>query len=82
MYWDASARRVRAINGSGKSPAALNIAAVRSAGIKGMKIPNESVHGYTVSGAAAAWCDMIREWGSGNVDLAEVLQVGSNIRES
>jgi gamma-glutamyltranspeptidase/glutathione hydrolase len=66
---------VCALNGSGRSPKALTLTKAREMGISGLKIPNDNVNGATVPGAAAAWVDLQREWGSGELSLAAILEV-------
>lgn len=77
LYYEAEARKVHALNGSGRSAAQatlddicrdLNIAE-RDSG----SIPNTSIHSVTVPGAAAAWLDIVEKYGSGKVTVSQVL---------
>ena len=86
LYWDAKEKAVKALNGSGRSPAALTVEAVREAmGVDpqlhdgGMEyegtagVPDtKSIHCVTVPGSCAGWCDAIECWGSKS--MADVLQ--------
>lgn len=47
--------KVRALNGSGRAPAAATIEALAQAGIRD-QIPHESAHAVTIPGAISAWC--------------------------
>lgn len=77
LFFEASTRTVRALNGSGRSPANANLHNVcrdlnitdRNSG----SIPNTSIHSVTVPGAAAAWLDIIDKYGSGRVTASQVL---------
>lgn len=79
LFYDAATRRVRALNGSGRSPAALTPDLVREKlGITGdendqAKIPMDSPLSVTVPGAAAGWVDTVTRFGSGRVSLEQVL---------
>ncbi|WP_226627295.1 gamma-glutamyltransferase family protein [Alloyangia pacifica] len=46
---------VKALNGSGRAPAAASIAALKEAGLTG-EIPQTSPHAVTIPGAISAWC--------------------------
>ncbi|KAJ2160868.1 hypothetical protein GGF46_001925 [Coemansia sp. RSA 552] len=73
LFYDARTKRVEGLNGSGRAPAALTIDRLANEfGIDG-KIPDHSVHGVTVPGAAAGWVDTVEWFGSGRVSLADVL---------
>lgn len=77
LFYEARSKKVHALNGSGRSAAKstlddicrdLNITN-RDAG----SIPNTSIYSVTVPGAAAAWLDIIEQYGSGNVTVSQVL---------
>jgi hypothetical protein len=55
----------------------LTLAKARELGIEGLKIPNDNVNGATVPGAAAAWVDLHKAWGSGKLNLSEILEVST-----
>jgi gamma-glutamyltranspeptidase/glutathione hydrolase len=65
---------VRAINGSGKSPAALSLEYLRSIGIKGREIPLTDMNSVTVPGAASGWLKTVEEFGSGKLSMAQILE--------
>ena len=78
LYYDAQLRTVRALNGSGRSPAALTLEAGRAAaGPAASSLPLTHVHAVTVPGAAAAWCDALEEWGT--LPLAQVLSPATRL---
>jgi gamma-glutamyltranspeptidase / glutathione hydrolase len=55
--------KVKALNGSGRSPAAASIAAFTQLGLAG-DIPLTSAHAVTVPGAISAWCRLHADHGS------------------
>ena len=70
LFYDAAARRVSALNGSGRAPAALTLERLKSEGIEHEMPP---LHPYTVTvpGACAGWCDMVA--GHGQLGMDAVL---------
>ncbi|WP_374292451.1 gamma-glutamyltransferase family protein [Paenirhodobacter enshiensis] len=54
---------VRALNGSGRAPAAASVAALKEAGLEGA-IPLRSPHAITVPGAVSAWVRLVDDHGS------------------
>ena len=79
LFYDAKTKTVKGVNGSGRAPAALSAKKVKELlGKEGEglnKIPYTSVHAVTVPGSAGAWCDMVDKWGSGKIDMGEILAV-------
>ncbi|CAL1695321.1 unnamed protein product [Somion occarium] len=73
LFYDAKAKTVKALNGSGHSPSKLTIDYVRSIGVEGNSIPLTNLNSVTVPGAAAAWVDTVEKFGNGNVTIADVL---------
>jgi gamma-glutamyltranspeptidase/glutathione hydrolase len=72
---------VRAINGSGKSPAALSLEYLRSIGIKGREIPLTDMNSVTVPGAASGWLKTVEEFGSGKLSMAQILEPAIRMAE-
>ncbi|GGD31622.1 gamma-glutamyltransferase family protein [Aureimonas glaciei] len=54
---------VKALNGSGRAPAAATVAALKAAGLTD-EIPQTSAHAVTVPGAISAWCLLHADHGS------------------
>lgn len=52
------------------------------ANISGQALPSDSVHAVTVPGAAAAWVDTVKEFGSGKLDLATILLPAIDLAEN
>lgn len=73
LYYDAAAApamRVTALNGSGRAPQGLTLAALQRAGVDVIAL--DSPHSVTVPGTVAAWADLLARHGS--LPLADVLQ--------
>lgn len=75
LYYDAATGRVSALNGSGRAPAALDLEAVRRAGLftapdQPMTRPYHALT-ITVPGAVAGWCDLLAR--HGRMTLRDVL---------
>ncbi|KAI0800964.1 gamma-glutamyltranspeptidase [Fomes fomentarius] len=81
LFYDAKTRTVKALNGSGRSPAKLTIDHVRSQGVTGNSIPVTNINSVTVPGCAAAWVDTVEHLGSGKVSLADVLEPAIRLAE-
>ncbi|TWU71355.1 hypothetical protein ED733_000165 [Metarhizium rileyi] len=78
LFWDASAKKVKAMNGSGRAGAKSTLEAVRKRlNIPSSKqdacIPITSALAVTVPGAAAGWVDAMQRFGSGKVDMKRIL---------
>lgn len=69
LFYDAKTRKVTALNGSGRAPAALNAADLRAQGLT--EIDAHSPHAITVPGAVAGWHDLLDRHGT--MSLAHVL---------
>jgi gamma-glutamyltranspeptidase/glutathione hydrolase len=69
LYYDADARSITALNGSGRAPQALTPEMLRAQGH--VVIPERSVHAITVPGAVAGWEDLLKRHGS--MPLRDVL---------
>lgn len=70
LYWDAHAKQVTALNGSGRAAAAASIAEVRRLGYG--RMPTFTGHAVSVPGAVAGWSDLLAR--HGRMALADVLQ--------
>ena len=70
LYYDASTKRVSALNGSGRAPRALNLEDMRAAGHTTM--PLRHACAVTVPGAVRGWADLLER--HGRLSLADVLQ--------
>jgi gamma-glutamyltranspeptidase / glutathione hydrolase len=89
LYFDATTKKVSAMNGSGRSPAKLTIDYMRSRNVTGHSIPVTDLNSVTVpggyagmptysrlmflSGCAAAWVDTVEKFGSGKLSVGEIL---------
>ena len=74
LVYDPATRAVSALNGCGRSPAALSLAAARArAGEGAQALPSLDPLTATVPGAAAGWSDALARWGSGRLSMAQVL---------
>jgi gamma-glutamyltranspeptidase/glutathione hydrolase len=71
LYYEASQKRVLALNGSGRAPAALDLERIFKDGLRN-GLPDHHPHTVTVPGAPAAWCDVQQAFG--RLQLAEVLE--------
>ena len=70
LYYSAEAKRVTALNGSGRAPAALTLERLRKEGFS-TDLPPFHAHTVTVPGACAGWFDLIEKHGS--LSMAEIL---------
>ncbi len=78
LFFEASSRRVRAVNGSGRAPRALSVEALAEIGVR-ERIPRRGVHSVTVPGAAAGWADTVER--HGRLSLAQVLAPAIRLAE-
>ncbi|KAG8747436.1 hypothetical protein FRC10_001107 [Ceratobasidium sp. 414] len=81
LYYDASKKTVRALNGSGRSPKALSIEVARKNGATGRQLLETDLNSVTVPGAAAAWVDTVEKFGSGKVSLGDVMAPAIRLAE-
>ncbi|NOX61300.1 MAG: gamma-glutamyltransferase family protein [Chloroflexi bacterium] len=70
LYWDANARTMTALNGSGRAPAAASIDELKAQGYQ--RMPTFTGHAVSIPGAVAGWCDLLER--HGRMTPAEVLQ--------
>lgn len=69
LYFDARTKRITALNGSGRSPAALKLDDLLAQGYTEM--PERSPHAVTVPGAVMGWHDLLQKHGT--MPLKDVL---------
>ncbi|KAH0838216.1 gamma-glutamyltranspeptidase [Lanmaoa asiatica] len=81
LFYDAQTKTVKALNGSGHSPARLSLDHMRRRGINGGQIPLTDLNSVTVPGAAAAWVDTVEQFGSQKVSVADVLAPAIRLAE-
>ena len=62
LYYDAEAREVTALNGSGRAPAGLTLDLLKAEGF-GDSLPALHAHTVTVPGACAGWNDLLERHG-------------------
>jgi gamma-glutamyltranspeptidase / glutathione hydrolase len=70
LYWDASSRRITALNGSGRAAAAASVEELRGLGYT--RMPGYTGHTVSVPGTVAGWSDLLEA--HGRMKLADVLQ--------
>src|SRR5512146_3317209 len=62
LYYSAETKRVTALNGSGRAPAALSLDRLKREGLSA-GLPPFHVHTVTVPGACAGWFDLVERHG-------------------
>lgn len=86
LFWDASTKTVKAMNGSGRAGANCTLSKVRGdLGIKDGEsgsIPMTSVHAATVPGAPAGWVDTHEKFGSDKVNMSDILAPAIKLGEN
>jgi gamma-glutamyltranspeptidase/glutathione hydrolase len=70
LYWDAKTKRVTALNGSGRAPAAAAIDQLLQQGYT--RMPSFTGHAVSIPGTVAGWSDLLER--HGRMSLADVLQ--------
>ena len=78
LFYEAATQTVHAINGSGRAPAALSIAALAERGISGA-MPDLGPHPVTVPGTVQGWQDTITR--HGRMSLSDVLSRAIELAE-
>ncbi|KAF5323406.1 hypothetical protein D9611_005794 [Ephemerocybe angulata] len=81
LYFDATTKKITALNGSGRAPKRLDVEYLRQNGVEGNSIPLTNLNSVTVPGAAAAWIDTIEHLGSGKVTVAEIFEPAIRLAE-
>ncbi|HEY6043229.1 MAG TPA: gamma-glutamyltransferase, partial [Anaerolineae bacterium] len=67
LFYDAKTRNITALNGSGRTPAALTLDLVRNQNLVSPKLQFSNpfhAHCITVPGACAGWCDFVERHGT------------------
>ncbi len=79
LYYSADTKRVTALNGSGRAPAALTLDRLKKDGFS-TELPPFHAHTVTVPGACAGWFDLIAKHGSLSMSeiLAPAIQLASD----
>lgn len=85
LFWDAKAKQVKSMNGSGRAGAKCTLETIRNdlkvpEGQEG-SIPLKSAHAVTVPGAAAGWVDTVERFGSGKLSMAQILEPAIKLGE-
>jgi gamma-glutamyltranspeptidase/glutathione hydrolase len=70
LYYSADTKRVTALNGSGRAPAALTLDRLKKDGFS-TELPPFHAHTITVPGACAGWFDLIQKHGA--LSMPEIL---------
>ncbi|RPJ46397.1 MAG: gamma-glutamyltransferase, partial [Chloroflexi bacterium] len=78
LFYEASSRKVYALNGSGRCPERLTLERLRREGL-GEALPPYHAYTITVPGACAAWCDIVERFG--RLSMAEVLAPAGHLAE-
>jgi gamma-glutamyltranspeptidase/glutathione hydrolase len=85
LFYNAQTKKVRSLNGSGRSPANATLDSVcKALGVTDpakAAIPRTSIHAVTIPGAPAAWVDTVEQFGSGQVSLEQVLAPAIELAE-
>jgi gamma-glutamyltranspeptidase/glutathione hydrolase len=75
LFYDAEKKKVFSLNGSGRSAQESSLERVRQQlGDAATAIPTTSVLSVTVPGAAAGWVDCVARFGSGKLNLTQILE--------
>ncbi|KXS16480.1 acylase ACY 1 [Gonapodya prolifera JEL478] len=86
LFYDNKTKKVKALNGSGRSPKALNLDFARAKGwVTGhpeATIPDTDLNAVTVPGAAAGWCDTVSLFGGGKLSLHDILAPAIDLAEN
>lgn len=77
LYYEASSGRISALNGSGRSPAALSLDRLKLDGL--VELPLFHPYTVTVPGACAGWCDLIERHGT--LNLVEIFAPAIRLAE-
>ena len=78
LIWNANERKVHALNGSGRAPAAASIEELRGKGYH--QLPDDGVFSVSVPGTVHGWETIINTYG--NMSLSDVLQPAIHYAEN
>jgi gamma-glutamyltranspeptidase/glutathione hydrolase len=78
LYYDSHTRRVSALNGSGRAPAALSLERLQREGF-GQALPPFHPYTVTVPGACAGWSDLVERYG--RLPLSRILAPAIRLAE-
>jgi gamma-glutamyltranspeptidase / glutathione hydrolase len=78
LYYEASSRKVTALNGSGRAPQGLTLERLRKEGF-GDELPPFHPYTVTVPGACAGWCDLVER--HGRLPLSDILAPAIGLAE-
>ncbi len=78
LFFEATTRKIKALNGSGRAPAGLSLANLAKEGF-GKTLPQFHPHTITVPGACAGWCDLVEA--HGRLDMATILAPAIRLAE-
>src|SRR4026209_2214541 len=78
LFYSADTKRVTALNGSGRAPAALTLDRLKKYGFF-TELPPFHAHTVTVPGACAGWFDLIERHGS--LSMSEILAPAIRLAE-
>lgn len=86
LHYDNNSKKVIGLNGTGRAPAELTTTQIieenkKSGRPHSKRISPLSVHSVTVPGAVAGWIDAVAKYGSGKVDLKQILQPAIDLCE-
>lgn len=85
LYYNASTKKIHALNGSGRYAANVSLDKIRQdLGLSPDDvgaIPLESALAATVPGAAAGWIDTIEKFGSGKLSVEQILAPAIELAE-
>lgn len=70
LVWDAKKKELKALNASGRAPAAANIDELKKRGFN--QTPTSGIHAVTVPGAVDGWARLLERYGT--LKLKDVLQ--------
>ncbi|CAN7985173.1 unnamed protein product, partial [Ixodes pacificus] len=81
-FYDATKREVRCVDGSGRSPALMTLDRFLSGMKDGKLKPEGRGLQATVPGAVKAWFEIIKHFGSGQLDMADLFEAAIHYGEN